>query len=625
MLGFKLHTRKKGSKQKIKGGTKLAATKFTFTTKAGCKRIFAVSLCAILILSFCAQLISSNWGKVKVTDITLDIRGGSLNGDLYYPSGTDANDSLPAIIVNHGGGVVKGVMKGISEELARRGFVVFNVNDYNQGLSDMPAVLEESTNPANGASLVDAINYLRTLKFVDATRIGMLGHSMGSRRVGLAAIQDAGCYSLNDLLLNELYDSFGVTISAEEVNTPADEIAEAQLDAEQLEYYQHRKAELTEYYNTRVAAVCLIGSNADLITSLQTVEVAGHEVQRNYQTNIGIVDGDFDVDYYTYPSMDFARESWYTGEEDILVDQYYLLDDATQTSQALWDFHANYYGDEAFSDAVSQRMLRSITFNPETHSKNFFSLASSTDVSRFFTNVFQYNCGELSTAAGGIDVTQNVWQYRAVLNCLAMFAMIVMVLALYGWLTKDTESYLLIRRCCGRRGAGSCEQEGLLGRHHSGRHHHLCGHLYSWRSRKGRLCASGNACWLAAIPPDVHGGIYLSIPSMAHPIRRDPGSHLHDLREKGHRNLWPEKAEYCHQHQVDPQKPACDRGGGHCGLHFPFRHPVPVQPGLSFLGIVLYEDEGGELGHCPTLCHPIPAHLPGHRLHDQLHAAYGLA
>lgn len=423
------------------GGTMDKKT-FTFATKAGCKKIFFAALCAILVFSFCAQLISSDFGKVKVTDVTLDIRGGALNGDLYYPSGTDANDSLPAIIVNHGGGVVKGVMKGICEELARRGFVVFNVNDYNQGLSDMPDVLEYSPNPANGASLVDAIDYVRTLKFVDTTRIGLVGHSMGSRRAGLAAIQDVGCYSLNDLLLNELYDSFGVTISAEEVNTPADEIAEAQLDAEQMEYYQYRKAELTEYYNTRVSAVCLMGSNADLITSLQTVEVAGHEVQRNYQTNIGIIDGDFDVDYYTYPSMDFARESWYTGEEDILVDQYYLLDDATQTSQALWDFHANHYGDEAFADAVSQRMLRSITFNPETHSKNFFSLASSTDVTRFFTNVFQYNCGELSTAAGGIDVTQNVWQYRAVLICLAMFAMIVMVLALYGWLTKDKESYL---------------------------------------------------------------------------------------------------------------------------------------------------------------------------------------
>lgn len=416
--------------------------KFTFLTKAGCKRIFAVSLCAILIFSFCAQLFSSNFGKVKITDVTLDIRGGTLNGDLYYPSGTDANDSLPAVIVNHGGGVVKGVMKGISEELARRGFVVFNINDYNQGLSDLPDVLEYSPNPANGASMIDAINYLRTLKFVDATRIGLAGHSMGSRRAGLGAVQDAGCYTLNDLLLNELYNTFGVTISAEEVNTPADEIAEAQLNAEQLEYFNHRAQELTEYYNTRVAAVCLLGSNADLITTLQTVEVAGHEVKRNYQTNISIVDGLYDADYYDYPSMDFARESWYTGENDIQIDKYYLLDDATQTSEPIWDFHSNYYTDEAFVTATNQRALRVFTLNPETHSKNFFSLASATDVARFFTNVFQYNNGEVTASNSGIDVTSNIWQYRAILNCLSMFSMIVMVLALYGWVIRDKESCL---------------------------------------------------------------------------------------------------------------------------------------------------------------------------------------
>lgn len=404
-------------------------------TGDGCKRIIAVSLCAILLFSFCAQLISSNFGKVKVTDVTLDVRGGSLNGDLYYPAWTDSNDNLPAIIVNHGGGCSKGQIKADAEELARRGFVVFNINDYNAGLSDLPNVLEPSDNPANGASFIDAINYIRSMTFVDSTRIGLVGHSMGSRRVGLAAMQDSGYYTLNDLLLIELHDNFGIEISADDISVDADQIAAERLDASQMEYYDYRKSEITEYYTTRVSAICLLGSNANPVSTIKTVDVAGNEVMRNCQVNLCVIDGNYDQDYYMYNTLDFAKEAWHTHDEDIELSKYYVMDDYNDSSEIIGDFEENHYGEEAFIAAVSARSVRAFTLNPESHSKNVFSAATSTDIVRFFTNVFQYNGGEVTaTSDTGIAATSNIWWLREAFNFIALLSMLVMALALFAWM-----------------------------------------------------------------------------------------------------------------------------------------------------------------------------------------------
>lgn len=106
--------------------------------KSNCQRLVALFIVIILVSSGMAALISSDFGRTKIEAVHLDVRGGVLEGDLYYPAGVSDKDSLPAVIVMHGGAVNKGVMKGFGEELSRRGFVVFNVNAYGVGLSEQP-------------------------------------------------------------------------------------------------------------------------------------------------------------------------------------------------------------------------------------------------------------------------------------------------------------------------------------------------------------------------------------------------------------------------------------------------------------------------------------------------------
>ena len=77
---------------------------FSLKTKEGCRRLFALCIVMILLFSFIGAIFSTNGFTVKLEHITIDARGATLNGELYYPEATSDKDSLPAVIVNHGGG-----------------------------------------------------------------------------------------------------------------------------------------------------------------------------------------------------------------------------------------------------------------------------------------------------------------------------------------------------------------------------------------------------------------------------------------------------------------------------------------------------------------------------------------
>ena len=417
---------------------------FTLRSKKGCARLFVLFLCLVIVCSFFARMVSTSGGTVKISRVTIDSRGAIIDGELYYPVGTSDEDSLPAIITAHGGGVEKGVMRGTAEELARRGFVVLNVNAYGVATSEQP-VNDEGGQGVNGfdnkltpSGIYDSLTFLRTLEFVDQTRIGLTGHSMGSRRTGFASVMDCGYYTFNDLMINVLYETFGQSFTEEEIYLDADQLAEDRLNEDQLAYYESLREEYKQSYDTAVKALCLLGSDANLVGVATTVQVAGHDVVRNCQVNYAIVDGLYDYSYRDYYKSDIAKESWHTGGEDIQIGQWYVLDDSTSTSTTIGSFEEMAALDnEAFQEALSNRTLRMFTLNPETHSKNFFSTDATADVVRFFEQTLSYNCGELSDpATTPIDADNSVFMWRELLNLLAMISMVAMLVSFAGLFLK---------------------------------------------------------------------------------------------------------------------------------------------------------------------------------------------
>jgi len=116
--------------------------------------------------------------------------------------------------------------------LARRGFVVLSANMYGAGTSEQPVINDSGQLPAkytrdSALGYYDALQYARSLAYVDQTRLGMWGHSQGYLNESSAIYLDGGYYTMNDRMLNVLHDDFGLEISEKQLEQKADDIAAA--------------------------------------------------------------------------------------------------------------------------------------------------------------------------------------------------------------------------------------------------------------------------------------------------------------------------------------------------------------------------------------------------------------
>ncbi len=418
--------------------------KLTLKTKEGCWRLLIIFLALIVLFSCAARLVSSDAGKIKVSRVTFDSRGATVTADLFYPAGTTDEDKLPAVLVGHGAGVTRGIMKGIAEEIARRGYVVLNVDAYGYGMSEMPVNDDSGQDKDNFDSkltpggMLDALNFVRTLEFVDQTRIGMAGHSAGSRRTASAAMLDCGYLTLNDLLINVLYDDFGQEFTEEEIKMNADELAKDRLNDDQLSHYMDIKEETELWYNTRMKALCLLGSSAEKISLIQTVLVGGHEVQRNCQVNFGIVTGYWDFNYIEYPEWETTTEAWHTGSESVERETWYIIDDVNATSEKVGLINeASILTNDDFREAVDNRATRIACYHYESHSKNFFSAQTASDIVSYFEQTLGYNGGELGDSSATPLASDNiVFFWREAFNFAATLSMICFLFPLTALILK---------------------------------------------------------------------------------------------------------------------------------------------------------------------------------------------
>lgn len=411
--------------------------KWTLATKEGCRRLLAIALCLVFLFSFFAQLVSSDLGKVKISHLTLDVRGGELDMDLYAPRGVKPGDDLPCVLLAHGRGATKNVMRGVAEELSRRGFVVLNVNAYGMGLSEQPAVDEVSDGAhfafgGNSFGMLDALDYARSLTYVDATRIAMYGHSFGSGRSAVAAMTDCGLLSFNDIMINVLADTFGQSFTETEIAQDADTLAAARLNTDQLAYYENIRAEQKQRFDTRLNTIVLTGSGGQDMTG--TAVVAGYEVKRECPVNVTFIAGKYD-------SLG-AGAAWSPdGTQKVLgpsllIDYWYKSENAGESFTPIGALsEVSITNSEALRTALAARTARIVCYNAESHSKNYFSSATTADAIAILQQALNYNRGELS-ANNGIAPSSAVWWLRATFNLLAMTCMLASLLFLVCLLLK---------------------------------------------------------------------------------------------------------------------------------------------------------------------------------------------
>jgi len=127
-------------------------------------------------------------GKVSFTNS--NNRTITMSAVINFPEGFDEGRKYPAIVVSHPGGGVKEQTAGTyAQKLAPRGFITIAYDASYQGESTgEPRQLENPHIRTEDISAV--IDYLTTLPYVDADRIGAMGVCAGAGYTANAAIND---------------------------------------------------------------------------------------------------------------------------------------------------------------------------------------------------------------------------------------------------------------------------------------------------------------------------------------------------------------------------------------------------------------------------------------------------
>ena len=163
--------------------------KGTLTALICCMALF---IGAVLIASWTQR----DFGKVEVSNVHyLNFNGIPLRAKLLRPlSATDQNP-MPGVVYIHGYQNNRETGDAYCIELARRGFIVLNIDAIGRGNSGIP------NNP--GAPDFDityggrsSLEFIRSLAFVNPEAVGMMGHSLGAEMAYTVALQDQGVKAL---------------------------------------------------------------------------------------------------------------------------------------------------------------------------------------------------------------------------------------------------------------------------------------------------------------------------------------------------------------------------------------------------------------------------------------------
>jgi len=123
---------------------------------------------------------SARTGDARVLNVSFKHDGIDMAGNLYLPNNFSETAKYPAIVSVHPGGGVKEQTAGLyARKLSDQGFVALAFDASHQGASGgMPRLLDDPMRRV--ADIYSAVDYLTSLGYVDAGRIGALGICAGS-------------------------------------------------------------------------------------------------------------------------------------------------------------------------------------------------------------------------------------------------------------------------------------------------------------------------------------------------------------------------------------------------------------------------------------------------------------
>ena len=156
-------------------------------TKKTAKLLLCLSLVLMLLCGIVVNAVQTSGGKVAMKELNIETDSGyTMSAYLLIPETATAETPAPAIVTSHGYLNNKEMADANYVELARRGFVVLSIDQPDHGDSEVTPdffILAPD-------GVYQGVLALSRMPFVDSSRIGVTGHSMGSWSVNAAVQAD---------------------------------------------------------------------------------------------------------------------------------------------------------------------------------------------------------------------------------------------------------------------------------------------------------------------------------------------------------------------------------------------------------------------------------------------------
>jgi dienelactone hydrolase len=163
-----------------------------FETERRSKAIIILALCLLILVGavVVAWLVQRDFGRVEVTNVTYpNYNGIPIRAKLLRPVEATAQEPLPGVIYIHGYQNNRETSDPYCIELARRGLVTLCIDAIGRGNSGIPNDADDPDFDQTYGGRT-SLEYLKSLPFVDADRVGMMGHSLGAEMAYNVALGD---------------------------------------------------------------------------------------------------------------------------------------------------------------------------------------------------------------------------------------------------------------------------------------------------------------------------------------------------------------------------------------------------------------------------------------------------
>ena len=132
---------------------------------------FFIILSLILVLISCigAHLIQTDFGHVTITDVRIPMPSGeTLRVLVHRPDTATVDNPAPCVITSHGYHATLETQDITSIELARRGFVVFNMDTYSAGSSSGTSIPYNDSRSYYGLGMLQLVDYVHdNIDYID--------------------------------------------------------------------------------------------------------------------------------------------------------------------------------------------------------------------------------------------------------------------------------------------------------------------------------------------------------------------------------------------------------------------------------------------------------------------------